>query len=138
MTLSTSSVISQALVVKLRAATSLYSGLTGGVHEGFAPSKVPYPFLTYQLISAPISYVWGSMMYLAGYDLVIWDTDSVRAKNLDTLMLTALNDAALSVTGQSKVLCTRIADLSSQDVDEEGRKLYAVGGSYAVWTDQPR
>lgn len=138
MTLSTSSVISQALVVKLRAATSLYSGLTGGVHEGFAPSKVPYPFLAYQLISAPISYVWGSMMYLAGYDLVIWDTDSVRAKNLDTLMLTALNDAALSVTGQSKVLCTRIADLSSQDVDEEGRKLYAVGGSYAVWTDQPR
>lgn len=138
MTLTTSANISQALVAKLRANGSLHSALTGGIHQGFAPSKVAYPFMTYQLISAPVANVWGSLMYLTGYDLVIWHTDSVVAGNLDALVLTTLNDAALSVTGQSRVLCTRISDMSSQDVDEEGRKVYAVGGMYAIWTDQPR
>jgi hypothetical protein len=49
----------------------------------------------------------------------------------------ALDDASLEVDGQSTLLCHRIADFGGQDVDDEGRKIYMVGGTHEVWTDQP-
>jgi hypothetical protein len=137
MALSTTAPIKQAIVQKLRADTTFYNQLLGGIHEGFAPSKVKYPFMTYQLVYDPIAYTWGSMLHLAGFDLRIYHTDSVAANNLDALVLTTLNDAALSVSGQSTLYARRVADLSSPDVDDEGRKVYMVGGTYEVWTDQP-
>lgn len=137
MTLTTSAPIKRALVQTLRANTSLHGQLAGGIHEGFAPSKVDYPFLVYQLIYDPLAYTWGSMLHLAGFDIKIFHTDSVAANNLDALVLTTLNDAALSVTGQTLLYARRVADLSSPDVDDEGKKVYMVGGTYEVWTDQP-
>lgn len=137
MALSTSAQIKRALVVKLRATAPLYSALSGGIHEGFAPSKVTYPFLVYQLVYDPLAYTWGSMLHMAGFDIRIFHTDSVVANNLDALALVALNDAALSVTGQTTLYARRVADLSSPDVDDEGKKVYMVGGTYEVWTDQP-
>jgi hypothetical protein len=77
------------------------------------------------------------MLHLAGFDLRVYHTDSVAANNLDALVLTTLNDADLSVSGQSTLYARRVADLSSPDVDDEGRKVYMVGGTYEVWTDQP-
>lgn len=137
MTLTTSGPIKRALVQTLRANSSLRSQLAGGIHEGFAPSKVAYPFLVYQMVYDPLAYTWGSMLHLAGFDIRIFHTDSVVANNLDALVLTTLNDAALSVTGQTLLYARRVADLSSPDVDDEGRKVYMVGGTYEVWTDQP-
>lgn len=137
MPISTTAPIKQAIVQKLRADTTFYSALLGGIHEGFAPSKVKYPFMTYQLVYDPIAYTWGSMLHLAGFDLRIFSTDSVEANNLDALVLNTLNDAALSVSGQTTLYARRVADLSSPDVDDEGRKVYMVGGTYEVWTDQP-
>ena len=137
MTLTTSAPIKQAIVQTLRANTSLRSQLLGGIHEGFAPSKVKYPFLVYQLVYDPLAYTWGSMLHLSGFDVRIFHTDSVVANNLDALVLTTLNDAALSVTGQTLLYARRVADLSSPDVDDEGRKVYMVGGTYEVWTGQP-
>jgi hypothetical protein len=137
MPISTTAPIKQAIVQTLRANTSLHGQLLGGIHEGFAPSKVKYPFLVYQLVFDPIAYTWGSLMHLAGFDLRIYHTDSVVANNLDALVLNTLNDAALSVAGQSTLFARRVADLSSPDVDDEGRKVYMAGGTYEVWTDQP-
>jgi hypothetical protein len=136
-TLSTTAPIKQAIVQTLRANSTFYSQLTGGIHEGFAPSKVAYPFLTYQLVYDPIAYTWGSMLHIAGFDLRIYHTDSVVANNLDALSLNTLNDAGLAVSGQTTLFARRVADLSSPDVDDEGRKVYMVGGTYEVWTDQP-
>jgi hypothetical protein len=136
--LSTTAAIKRAIVVRLRASDALRAALNGGIHEGFAPEKAGYPFLTYQLIFAPIRRTWGSQLYIAGFDIRVFSNDSVEANNIDALVLTVLDDAALDVDGQSTLLCHRAADFASPDVDDEGRKVYMVGGTYEVWTDQPR
>jgi len=58
MALTTTAPIKMAIVQKLRANGTFYSALLGGIHEGFAPSKSKYPFLTYQLVYDPIAYTW--------------------------------------------------------------------------------
>lgn len=135
--LSTTAPIKRALVAHLRKSAALKAELAGGIHEGFAPEKADYPFLTYQLIFAPIRRQWDAQQYITGFDIRIFSGESVEANNIDALVLTVLDDAALEVDGQSTLLCHRVADLASQDVDEEGRKIYMVGGSYEIWTDQP-
>lgn len=134
---SSSAPIKRALVVHLRMSAALKAALSGGIHEGFAPEKVAYPFLTYQLIYSPIVRQWGSQQYISGFDIRIFSGDSVEANNIDALVLAVLDDAALDVDGQSTLLCHRVADFSVPDVDEEGRKVYVVGATYEVWTDQP-
>ena len=113
--------------------------LTGKwLHEGFAPEKRPYPLVTYQRFpSTPRVYVWGSMMITARYDIKVFSPNSVLAHNLDALIVAELDEAELPVTGQSTLICRRVADLDSPDVDEEGNKIYMVGGTYEVWPDQP-
>jgi hypothetical protein len=107
-------------------------------HEGFAPEKTAYPFVTYQQWpSTPIVYTWGSKMLLARFDVKTWSPNSVEANNLDALCAAVLDEAQLSVAGQSTLICRRVADLRSPDVDEEGIKVYSVGGTYEIWTDQP-
>ena len=137
MAISSSAPIKRALVVTLRANGTLHTALTGGIHEGFAPKKVPYPLLTYQLVYDPYGFTWGSVLHLAGFDVKVFSDDSVEANNLDALVLETLDDAQLSVDGQTTLICRRVADLSFPDVDEEGKKVYTVGGTYEIWTDQP-
>lgn len=129
--------IRRGLVQFLRLSAALKAALSGGIHEGFAPAKAQYPFLTYDLIYSPIRRQWGSQQYLSGFDIRVFSDDSVVASNIDALVLTVLDDAQLVVAGQSTLLCHRIADLANPDEDEEGRKVYVVGGTYEVWTDQP-
>lgn len=136
-TLSSTAPIKRAIVAHLRRSAALKAALAGGFHEGFAPEKADYPFLTYQLIYAPIARDWGAQQYVAGFDIRIFSSESVEANNIDALVLTVLDDAALDIDGQSTLLCHRVADLASQDVDDEGRKIYMVGGTHEVWTDQP-
>jgi hypothetical protein len=135
--LSSTAPIKRAIVAHLRKSAALKAALVGGIHEGFAPEKADLPFLTYQLIYAPIRRDWGSQQYISGFDLRVFSGESVEANNIDTLVLTVLDDAALDVDGQSTLLCHRVADFASPDVDEEGRKIYMVGSTYEVWTDQP-
>ncbi len=135
--LSSTAPIKRALVAHLRKAQALKAALAGGIHEGFAPEKADYPFLTYQLIYAPIRRQWGAQQYLSGFDLRVFSDESVEANNIDGLVLLVLDDASLEVDGQSTLLCHRVADFGGQDVDDEGRKIYMVGGTYEVWTDQP-
>ena len=129
--------IKQALVQTIRANVALKAALTGGVHEGIAPQATRYPFLTYQLHYAPYNYIWGSVMKYVGFDVFVWAENSVDANNVDALAAAALHDASLSVAGQSTLICRRTSDISSVDVDEEGKRIYQVGGTYEVWTDQP-
>jgi hypothetical protein len=76
-------------------------------------------------------------MKYVGFDVFVWAENSVDANNVDALAAAALHDASLSVAGQSTLICRRTSDISSVDVDEEGKRIYQVGGTYEVWTDQP-
>jgi len=129
--------IKQALVHTLRSDPALKAALPGGFHEGFAPPKTDHPFLTYNVHYAPIDYLWGSMILEVGFDVFIFSESSVDADNIDALVFTILHDAELPVSGQSTLICRRVSSLSLPDSNEEGRKIYQVGGIYEVQTDQP-
>lgn len=134
----TISPIKQALVAQLRTNASLVAGLTGGMHEGVAlTGKLP-PYLTYQVAYAPRAYDWSNVLALVGFDIFVTSADQVEAQNLDQLVTDSLHDQVLTVSGQSILLCRRVADLTSGDVDESGHKIYQVGGTFEVWADQVR
>lgn len=114
------------------------SAIAGGIHEGIAPRKVRYPFIVYQLVAAPYLYDWTGVMLKTTFDVWVYAENPVDANNIDALINAALAEAALAVDGQDTLLCRRVADLpTGPDIDSEGKRIYQVGGSYSVWTDQP-
>lgn len=130
--------VKRAVVQALRASPSLVSAIAGGIHEGIAPRKIRYPFIVYQLVSAPYVYDWTGMIIPATFDVSVYAENPVDANNIDALIAGALNEAALNVDGQTSLLCRRVADLpTGPDIDSEGKRIYQVGGSYSVWTTQP-
>jgi hypothetical protein len=137
MTLTGIAPIKQALVQTLRDDSVLKAALTGGIHEALAPQRTVYPFLVYSLHYAPLDYIWGSVIQTVGIDVFVFARNSVEASNLDGLVLTTLHDAQLSVSGQSTLICRRVASVSFPDVDEEGNRIFQAGGTYEIWTDQP-
>lgn len=136
MTLTTTANVKQALVATLRADNPLKAAITG-IHEGFAPDNANYPFVVYSNVFAPYDFAWGSAMLRTAFDVVVFSENSVEANNIDALVIGALNEKQLAVTGQSTLLCRRVSDLSSKDVDQEGKTVYQIGGTYSIWTDQP-
>jgi hypothetical protein len=129
--------VKRAVVQALRASPSLVSAIRGGIHEGIAPRKVRYPFIVYQLVAAPYAYDWTGVMIQALIDVSVYAENPVDANNIDALIAGALNEAGLNVDGQNSLLCRRVADLpTGPDIDSEGKRIYQVGGSYSVWTDQ--
>lgn len=131
----TTSVIKQALVAALRANNTLKNSVSG-FYEGFAAPNKPYPFVVYNMVFAPYDFAWGSVMLRTAFDVYVFGEDSVGANNVDALVSGTLHNATLSVSGQSTLICRRVGDLSSQDMDEEGKKVYQIGGTYEIWTDQ--
>lgn len=137
MTVSSVAPVKRAIVQALRASPALVSAIAGGIHEGVAPRKVKYPFVVYQLVSAP--YVWDhtGVIIPATFDVFVYAVNPVEANNLDALIAGALNEAELTVEGQTSLLCRRVADLpTGPDTDAAGKRIYQVGGSYSVWTSQ--
>jgi hypothetical protein len=137
MATTTSAAIKRAVVQKLRSSAPLVSALNGGIHESIAPRKVRYPFITYQLVAAPYDYDWTGVILRVLMDVSVFAENPVEANNIDQLIGEALNEAALTVDGQDTLLCRRVADLpTGPDIDSEGRRIYQIGGTYSVWTDQ--
>lgn len=133
----TSAAVFQALVQAVRANSSLYASLKGGMHEGFSPEKVEYPMATYTPVTMPYEDQWGKRTIITVVDVSIISRNQVEAGNLDQSMAETLDGASLTPSGQTSLICRRIADLRlAPDVDEEGLKVYGVGGTYEVWTDQ--
>jgi hypothetical protein len=126
----------------MRAHTPLNNVVTTGgtvdmkFYEGFAPSDTDYPFVVYSLVYAPYDFVWGAHTIRTAFDINVYSGNPVDANNIDALVLAALHDQDIVVSGQSTLLCRRVGDLSSQDVDAEGKKIYQIGGTYEIWTHQ--
>lgn len=133
----TSQNIWRALVAILRADVSLKAALSGGIHEELAPEPTPYPFLTWLQVAAPNEDDWTSRMIIGAFDAVVYSSNPVQASNLDQSVATVLEGATLTVTGQTTLIVRRLGSLRSTDTDAEGKKIYGVGGSYEIWTDQP-
>lgn len=133
----TSAPIKRGVVRHARSNGPLKAALIGGIHEGFAPEKVKYPFMAYNLVAAPYGNLWGSRVIVALVDIMAFAENGVDASNVDQLILDAFDGAQLTVDGQSTLICRRVADLpGGPDVDSEGKKIYQIGGSYEIWTDQ--
>ena len=134
---STSASVFQALVQAVRANSTLYASLKGGIHEGFAPEKIEYPMASYTPVTMPYEDQWGARTIVVVVDVVVVSRSVVEASTLDGSMADTLDGASLTPPGQTSLICRRINDLRlAPDVDEEGRKVYAVGGTYEIWTDQ--
>ena len=135
--------VKQALVRALRDNLDLKSMVgADGINEGISPRESAYPYIVY---SVTHSYrEWDSTNATMVTDVDVWSfsDDQVQAHTLDQLVADALEDKVLNFTGvdteQYSLLCRRIGDLSSLDVDGAGHRIYQMGGIYRIWTDQPR
>jgi hypothetical protein len=132
--------IKQALVKAMRDHAALKAAVSNEFHESFAPRDIGYPFVLYILAYAPIRYDWTGAIIKAGFDVHIISDSQVEAHNLDQLLSEALHDKVLDLSGsspaQTTLLCRRVANLSSVDLDDVGTKVYGVGGTFELWTDQ--
>lgn len=137
MATASSAPVKRAMVQALRADTPFTDSIVGGIHEGLAPRKVRYPFVVYQLVSSVYDYTQTSVMLRMTFDWSVFAENPVDANNIDALMSAVLNEAELSVDEQTNLLCRRVADLpTGPDTDSEGKRIYQVGGTYSVWTNQ--
>ena len=137
MTRTTEAMILRALVQTVRADNPLYTQLTGGIHEGSAPRDAAYPFATIDLVSSVVLDDWGHRQIQSDWDVAIWDVEQVRASNLDSELTNTVEDNLTAVSGQDTLICRRVAGLRLPEVTEEGKRIYRVGGTYRIWTDQP-
>lgn len=136
MTRSDSTEIQRALVRTLRQG-ALHSQLPGGEHEMVAPRGTPEPFLTYGMVAAPVLDDWTARQIRSVWDLWITSGDQAVANNLASLMKRELENSLQSVTGQS-ILTTRLLnDLRDKEITDEDQTIYRIGGTFAIWTDQP-
>jgi len=133
--------IKQGFVRALRDITALKAAVgSDGIAEGFAPRGKDYPFCVYTVVYANRLHDWTGMHIRALFDVFIVSDDQVEAHNLDQLVIAGLHDKVLDLevgtSGQTNLLCRRTADLSLVDLDDAGEKVFQIGGSYSIWTDQ--
>lgn len=134
----TSGPLKQALFLAMKGTAPIASAAVGGIHEGFNNRKtIAYPFVTYQLVSAPVVRFWGSKVLVAAFDIVVTGPDPVGVNSLDALITEALDDSELSVTGLKTLTVAREEELPlPPDRNAEGKKLYRNGATYSFWVDK--
>jgi len=124
--------VRQALIRHLRSNLVLADGLPGDWGEGFDPQDAAYPLGIVSLHYDPVMYDWSGQVALVGVDVLVFAKDLGVASQLAQLAYTSLNDAKLTVSGQTSLSCRLQSGLSLPDVDKEGKAIYAVGGIYEV------
>jgi len=133
--------IKQALVKALRANSAL-KALVGsdGINEGVEPRGVDYPYIVYSLTTTYREWDGTNVTLVSDVDVYSVSDSQVGAHTLDQLVADSLEDKVLDMgaSGQTSLLCRRIGDLSSVDVDGAGLRIYQMCGIYRIWTDQKR
>ena len=110
---------------------------TGGVHNSVAPPNIKAPYVIFQAVSKldehSFSGRFGNAVYIVkAISKSPWPKE---AGDVDTQIDTALEDAALSITGYTLLYCRRESDFYA--VEEEGSEVWQhVGGYYRVIADQ--
>jgi len=124
--------IRQALLRLLRANLVLKASLLGGWAEGFAPEETAWPRGLISLHYAPSFYDSTGRVAFIGADVLIFSKDQGEAASLYQLAFTTLQDARLTLAGQTSLQCRQTSDISLQDVDAEGNAVYEVGGVFEI------
>ena len=124
--------IRQALIRQLRSNLVLAAGLSGDWSEGFAPQGTDYPLGVIALQYAPSAYDWSGRVVFVGVSVFVFAKTSGEAASLYQLAFTTLQDARLTLTGQTSLQCRQTSDISLQDVDAEGKAIYQAGGVFEV------
>lgn len=134
--------VKQALVRGLRDSQPL-KDLVGsdGINEGTSPRASDYPYIVYSVTNSYREHDSNATMLITDVDVWSISDDQVQAHTLDQLVNDTLDDKVLTLegaSGQSSLLCRRIGDLSSLDVDGAGHRVFQMCGIYRIWTDQTR
>jgi hypothetical protein len=132
--------ITNAFVARIRATgrPPALDALTG-IFQGVAPEKTEYPFCTYTLVAGAYDFTFDdSPTLIALIDATVFSRNPVQAEDLDAAISGWISDQPMPVDGQSTLLCRRVATIpTSPDVDDEGKPIFAWGGTYEVHTDAP-
>jgi hypothetical protein len=133
--------VKQAIVKALRDNVAL-KALVGsdGINEGTEPRSVDYPYIVYSIVHTYRDWDGTNVTLVTDVDLWSISDSQVQAHTLDQLVADSLEEKVLDLgsSGQTSMLCRRIGDLSSLDIDGAGTRVYQMCGIYRVWTDQPR
>jgi hypothetical protein len=111
---------------------------TGGVFNGLAPQGTEPPFVVFQAMSKVDDYFsytgrGGAAVYLVkAIDRSIWPKG---AGDIDTQIDSVMQDASLSITGYSLLMCRRESDLYLVE-DQAGMVYQHIGGLYRIIADQ--
>lgn len=139
-TVPTSGPLKQALKNTISGNSEIAAIAVGGVFEGFDNrDEVVYPFITYQLTSAPIVRTFGdgSVGLEARFDIVVFGKNPVEVNSLDALITSLLDGSELEVTGLRTLIVQREEELPlPPERDAEGNKIYANGANWLFSVDQ--
>lgn len=136
----TSGPLKQALKNAMSGNSGIGTAAVGGIHEGFNNSDtISYPFVTYQLVSGPLSRTFGdgTETLAASFDIVVRGKNPVEVNSLDALITALLDGSELAVTGLKTLIVRREEELPlPPDRNAEGKKVYANGATYSFWVDK--
>lgn len=134
--------VKQALVRALRDNLTLKAMVgADGINEGTNPRNSAYPYIIYNVVYATREWDGTNVSLITEVDVWSISGDQIEAHTLDQLVADALEEKVLEFdvsSGQTSLLCRRIGDLSSVDLDGAGKKIYQMGGLYRIWSDQAR
>jgi hypothetical protein len=111
---------------------------TGGVFNGIAPQGTEPPFVVFQAMSKVDDYFsytgrGGAAIYMIkAIDRSIWPK---TAGDIDTQIDSVMQDASLSITGHTLLMCRRESDLYLVE-DQAGMVYQHIGGLYRIIADQ--
>lgn len=95
------------------------------------------PFLTYGMVPGAVVDDFTGRQLRTLWDVWVTAEDQVEASRLASLMKLEVEDNLLPVTGQSILQCRYVSGLRDKEVTEEDKIIYRMGGTFAIWTDQP-
>jgi hypothetical protein len=109
----------------------------GGVWNTLAPPDTELPYVVFQAMTKDDSHSfngrYSEMVYMVkAVSKSRWPKE---AMDVDTQIDTLLEDATLSITGFSQLLCRRETDIY-QPVTEAGQEYQQIGGMYRIIADQ--
>lgn len=130
--------VRQALVRQLRSNLILEDGLPGGWSEGVAPPDTVFPRGVYQLHYSPFEYDWTGFVSISGVDVTVFAKSQGEAASLNQLVFTSLQDARLSVAGQTSLTCRRVSTYSMvEPAPGPGTDtVFQEGGIYSILVPQ--
>lgn len=129
--------VRQALIRQLRSNLVLKDELLGDWNEGVAPKDTAFPRGIIQLHYAPIEYDWTGFVAICGVDVGVFSKSKSEADRLNQLVFTTLQDAVLSVAGQTSLTCRRVSSFHLTDPAPEGTEtVFQEGGIYSILAPQ--